>query len=188
MKKLISKMDRNLLIYLVDMAIIASSYALTWLMEHISIEGHWRLGQIALSTLFTLVVYTVLMLVFGVNRVIWRYANSKDYLQIFLVSGVSGVIASLIFEVYSAGEFSLLFSAFAVMLSSAMLTLSRISYRELVARRHKKTPVSQLRRLVIVGAGAAGYRMLDELKSNPGSGLEPVALVDDDENKLNRSI
>ena len=188
MKKLSSKPDRNLLIYLIDMAIIASSYGLTWLMEHISIEGHWRLGQIAMSTLFTLVVYTVLMLVFGVNRVIWRYANSKDYLQIFLVSGVSGVIASLIFEVYSAGEFSLLFSAFAVMLSSAMLTLSRISYRELVTRRHKKTPISQLRRLVIVGAGAAGYRMLDELKSNPGSGLVPVALVDDDENKQGRSI
>ena len=188
MKKTISKIDRNILIYLVDMIIIAASYGLTWLMEHISIEGHWRIGQIALSTLFTLVVYTVLMLVFGVNRVIWRYASAKDYLQIFLVSCVSGLIASLIFEVYSHGEFSLLFSAFAVMLSSAMLTLSRITYRELVVLKRNKPYSEEGRRLVIVGAGAAGYRMLDEIKSNRSSRLIPVALVDDDENKLNRSI
>jgi len=188
MKKLLSRIDRNLLIYLIDMTIIAASYALTWLMELISVKGQWSLGQIALSTLFTLVVYSVLMLVFGVNKVIWRYASSRDYLQIFFVSCVSGLIASLIFEVYSAGTFSLTFSAFAVMLSAAMLTLSRITYRELIVlKRHKNMP-DQGRRLVIVGAGAAGYRMLDEIKSNRSSGLIPVALVDDDESKLNRSI
>jgi FlaA1/EpsC-like NDP-sugar epimerase len=44
------------------------------------------------------------------------------------------------------------------------------------------------RRVLIVGAGDAGMTLLKELSMDPASGCQPVALVDDDPAKSNRSM
>ena len=175
------------MLYLIDMAIVACSYGVPWAMEMINGKGAMNIYSMLMNIAVTIAIYTVFMGMFRVNAVIWRYAGDGDYLHIFTVSGVSGVVASLVFEVLSKGKFSLLFSALGVILSTAVLTLSRIMYRELIVRKTKKS-VSAGKRLLIVGAGSAASIMLDEIKNNPACGLTPVALVDDDESKIGRYI
>jgi len=189
LKRLINRIDRNILLCLIDMAIVFCCYSATWLMVIASREMKWQMVEYLLSVGSAIVVNAVFMQLFRVNTTIWRYSGGRDFIRVFIVACVSGIVSTIIFELVTknAPHFNLLYSGFALLFAAAMLTLSRITYRE-YSDRNTKAIDKPKTRLVIVGAGSAGYRMADEIIKNSASGLLPVAFVDDDETKINRTI
>jgi FlaA1/EpsC-like NDP-sugar epimerase len=77
---------------------------------------------------------------------------------------------------------------FSIVLCTSLLTLSRILYRELRNAKQKYVPASDAKRLLIIGAGAAGSRLLDEIRTSPSCGLIPVGFIDNNPQKYGRSI
>lgn len=187
MRKNTEKFNRNLLLGLIDSTIISVSFLFCRILA-VFIE---RIEQprinYVLSAAIAVGSYLLIMNLFRVNKIIWRYASGREYLKIFFVSVVGGLFFCLLLEVLNFDAVPTLFNILVVLGCSLMLTFSRIFYREVIILSAHKAKGDE-KRLLIVGAGTAGTRMLDEIKTNPACGLNPVCFVDDDTQKINRII
>lgn len=187
MRKNTEKFNRNLLLGLIDSTIISVSFLFCRILA-VFIE---RIEQprinYVLSAAIAVGSYLLIMNLFRVNKIIWRYASGREYLRIFFVSVVGGLFFCLLLEVLNFDAVPTLFNILVVLGCSLMLTFSRIFYREVIILSAHKAKGDE-KRLLIVGAGTAGTRMLDEIKTNPACGLNPVCFIDDDTQKLNRII
>lgn len=187
MRKNTEKFNRNLLLGLIDSTIISVSFLFCRILA-VFIE---RIEQprinYVLSAAIAVGSYLLIMNLFRVNKIIWRYASGREYLRIFFVSVVGGLFFCLLLEFLNFDAVPTIFNILVVLGCSLMLTFSRIFYRDIIILSAHKAKGDE-KRLLIVGAGTAGTRMLDEIKTNPACGLNPVCFVDDDTQKLNRII
>ncbi len=186
MSKKNKPIKRNRMLCLIDATIISVTYILTRLLATLVSDIGYELFELVTDWVIVLVIYTLVMWLFKVNKTIWRYSSGRDYLYLFGVSCFSGVLACVALELMPYDSTPVIFNFLSFLISSLALTFSRVVYRELLIGMHKID--TDAKRLLIVGAGAAGSRMIEEIRSNPGCGLNPVCFVDDDPQKLMRSI
>lgn len=143
----------------------------------------------AMATL--LVVYPIVFKLFGVYRVIHRYAQYSEYLRFvaaFLAAGIVFAGCNLLEGLLVDGlSFSVGFLLVNVLLSAFGLLLSRLIYRVYVNRAEPDTPKA-LQNTLIVGCGHACLLLLAELKYHPEYRIKPVVAVDSDSAKKGRSI
>lgn len=186
MEKLKKALNRNFILYLIDMSVIGIIYTvmIIWAIAFTGIINRFYVYFIVLS--MVMVSYLLFLALFKVNRTIWRYSGARDYMYIFLISCLGGAVSSLIMEITGFDPMPMIFNVLAVLLCALALTFSRVAYREMVAGKDKTD--ANAKRLMIVGAGTAGWYMINEIKGNPGCGLNPICLVDDDRQKLYRNI
>ena len=184
MKKSGRFLNRDLILYLIDMSVIGAVYIFVLLFDTFSGKKLLPFYCYAAGLAVVISVYLFCFLLFKVNRVIWRYSGGRDYLKVFLVSLLGGAISCLILNVYYDAV-PVIYCVFAALVSSLLLVFSRIIYREVFNNRKMN---ENGKRLLIVGAGEAGSRMLGEILAHPACGLNPIAFADDDLQKLNRSI
>ncbi|MBQ8512125.1 MAG: polysaccharide biosynthesis protein [Clostridia bacterium] len=179
---------RNLALYLIDSAIVLLSYLLTWFSISFADGVIPQLSAAVPGLCIILGVFTACFSLLRVNRTIWRYAGGIDYILVFSVTCFSGAISCLILVLIGLDPVPFIFNVYAALISSAAMTLSRVVYRELVNSSFRTGVNSGGTRLLIVGAGVAGSRILEEIRSNPSCGLFPVGFADDNMQKLRRSI
>lgn len=120
---------------------------------------------------------------------LWRYAESREYLYLLLAAILGFCLYEIItrFIVTSIGMISfLLLTAIASLWVMCMLFL-RLMYRayrsrSMFSKRKGKIPAA------IIGAGAAGVQLLEELQSNPNSRYSVQCFFDDDPIKVHNRI
>lgn len=161
--------------------------------------------------LFTLLVYTGLAVAikpvtfyfFGVYRCYWPYAGAQELLSLWTAALTGVAVTSL--GVYSVA--SLIFDLRPLprsipiidwMLSFLFASGIRFLVRALVRRRivlplrqsrdALKCPADRQKRVLVMGAGEAGAMIVREMQENPGVGLFPVGLLDDDQAKIGFKI
>ena len=143
----------------------------------------------AMATL--LVVYPIVFKLFGVYRVIHRYAQYSEYLRFvaaFLAAGIVFAGCNLLEGLLVDGlSFSVGFLLVNVLLSAFGLLLSRLIYRVYVNRAEPDIQKA-LQNTLIVGCGHACLLLLAELKYHPEYRIKPVVAVDSDPAKKGRSI
>ncbi len=180
-------MHRVVILQLIDSAIVLCSFLLVHLAVFIDTGKSPELASITLEILVAMALCCLFSIFFRVNRIIWRYAGSTEYLYLIAVSLISGMVSCGISAISGIMELSFVFYSFAVLLASAVITLSRAVYQGMIThRQHSTDPHSK--RLLIVGAGSAGVRLLEEIYSTPGCGLVPCGFVDDSDQKKGRVI
>ncbi|MCF2595537.1 polysaccharide biosynthesis protein [Pseudoflavonifractor phocaeensis] len=129
----------------------------------------------------------VFQLLFHTYDSLWRYAESREYLSL-LTAAFCGFLA---YEVISRALMDSVIS-FILLVAIACLwvlgmLLVRFSYRVyrsrvLFRRGGPRVPVA------IIGAGAAGVQLLEELQSNPDSHYTVQCFFDDDPAKVHNRI
>ncbi len=144
---------------------------------------------VAMATL--LVVYPIVFKLFGVYRVIHRYAQYDEYLRFFAAFLSAGVVFSAI-NLLEGALFDCLayhvdFLIFNLLLSAIGLLLSRLIYRVFVNRVETDSD-KKPRNTLIVGCGHACLMLLSELRYHPEYRIKPVVAVDSDPAKFGRSI
>ncbi|MBE6963522.1 MAG: polysaccharide biosynthesis protein [Ruminococcaceae bacterium] len=118
---------------------------------------------------------------------LWRYAESREYLFLLVAAFCGFFVYEIVSRFVLGGAISfLLLCAVAGIWVLGMLLL-RFSYRVyrsrvLFRRDGTKIPAA------IVGAGAAGVQLLEELRSNPDSRYAVQCFFDDDPTKLHKRI
>lgn len=127
------------------------------------------------------------MVVCGVYKNIWRYAFIKDFLNciwgILLGTSVYHIITMLL-----GWEYPETFSAFAMVLSICAVVILRTGYSYIYNRfTRKESKREQAKPMLIIGAGDACRQVLAEIKKEECQYI-PVGLVDDDAEKLGRTI
>ena len=179
---------------LIDAALVAASYVCAYLLRY---DG--QLPDYEWQRIINILPYLVAMKLlcfslFGLYRGMWRYTSLEDMKNVLKSTVVSSLILVLAvlyiyhFRGYSRAAFiidwllSLLFIG-GVRIGVRLVLTNNIGSFWLLAKKG-----AQDKRLLIIGAGAAGEKAVREILENPGLKLNPVGFLDDDPLKQGKAI
>ena len=134
----------------------------------------------------------ILLHSFGQFRSILSYFGLADFGGVVVaISAVSAMMLGLWYwsEVNAAPPRGVIVMDF--LLSVGLITSFRLSLRVVRSWSQQARPMASTmgeRRVAIIGAGDVGEALAKDLLQHPGSGLHPVFFIDDDLNKVGRSI
>ena len=126
---------------------------------------------------------------FNCYNSLWSYDGEKEMTSIFIASLISGV-CFIIINTILGYKVRKLFYIISVLLVIVMAVGYRLAYRG-IRRLLSYISISNKQessRVLIVGAGSAGKLIIKEIFENPNLNKLPVAIVDDDDNKIGKSI
>lgn len=178
-----------------DAVLFVVSLCLAYLMRFEFIWSHVDLDQLSDLLLWMVPLKSILFLSLGLYRGMWRFTSVRDFWLLARACFLSTALIMMIilattrFHGFSRGIF----------VADCVITFFltgglRISIRSLFAfwsaSRAEMNPVVSLRsmRVLIVGAGQAGEKILREIMDNNALRYAVVGFIDDDPNKIGRSI
>lgn len=189
------------LMLLMDIVLLSISLALSALLRF-----EFKLTPDLLSKFITVlpIVLAVKISIFflmGLYRGMWRYTSVSDMVDIFkatFMSSVTVIIAILL--IFSFRGYSRAVFLIDGLLTFLFISGSRVGIRLLLVKSSgfgpdlvkkiitKSKGSKPYKRLIIIGAGDAGEKMLREISDNPRLDYLPVGFLDDDKKKLGRRI
>jgi FlaA1/EpsC-like NDP-sugar epimerase len=160
----------------------------------------FRLDQVSLNHIITILIWLIPLKLFiffslGLYRGMWRYTSIRDFwrlAQACIVSSLFIMVVILIiyrFEGFSRAVFILdggltflLTGGLRMVIRSYFMSWDRAQDADVVlGPKHSK-------RVLIIGAGAAGEKILREIFDNDQLRYDVLGFVDDDPRKLGRTI
>jgi FlaA1/EpsC-like NDP-sugar epimerase len=152
---------------------------------------------------YFVILKLIIFLSFGLYKGMWRYTGLVDLLGVLKASAASsGIIIVMILLIYRFEGFPRSVFILDWILTFFFVGGVRILLRLLLAEQAKgipsvrqffgfgngKTPSRRTKRLLIIGAGNAGEKMLREIKDNPRLNYEVVGFLDDNPKKKGMNI
>ena len=142
--------------------------------------------------IWLLLTYTVSLMVAlfigGIYSMITLHFGLIDSIKI----GVITIVFNLIFYLFIMSTqivYTPIELAFVFISEPALLIGLRVARRVLaIVLGYQQSDKSQIQRTLIIGAGAAGKMVIDELRTNRGLKATPVVVVDDDPSKWKRQF
>jgi FlaA1/EpsC-like NDP-sugar epimerase len=118
---------------------------------------------------------------------LWRYAQSIEYLMLF-VGGISSFLIFLVLDYILFGSgITVLLSTAGYSISFIMIICMRMSYRQYrsyVKSKFRKNKIP----IAILGADAAGVKLLEEIESYPECRYTSMYFIDDSIEKIGKRI
>lgn len=131
---------------------------------------------------------------FGLYRRYWRYAGFWDLVSLVLANSAASVVLTFLLAL-ALGADVISELPRSVLPLDWLLALSltagvRASVRAIAETTNRKAKgrARRVKQVLVAGAGDAGAMVVREMQRNPHLGLKPVALLDDDPQKLGRQI
>jgi FlaA1/EpsC-like NDP-sugar epimerase len=183
------------LIFFSDAVLVTAAYCLSYLLRF---DGDMTASQwltIRETLPYIISIKLICFFLFGLYRGIWRYTSLSDIRNVFIASAVSSAIIILaILYLYRFQHFSR--SVFAIdwvltfLFVGGLRTIIRIifSYHPLDQWHAGHQENHPLKKLLIIGAGDAGEKVLREIQETSWSKYEPVGFLDDDRDKQGKTI
>jgi len=132
------------------------------------------------------VVYLPILLLGGLYRVYWKYAGLPEITSAFILCVFAGFLTYLINIVFTLG-YSRSVLAMTSMLVAVSIVALRISPRAFryLQRQYKHIKYnSDMKRVMIIGAGSGGAYVLNLCKKDIYSSYVPVLIIDDNPAKI----
>jgi FlaA1/EpsC-like NDP-sugar epimerase len=168
--------------------IFAGAYHLAYLIRfefHVPLEY----GRVIRETiLYLLIAKAIGFLAFGLFQGWWRFVSIRDVLPIAAgCTAGSAIFAGM--DIFFLGNVTVPRSVYLLDWGITLLVVLAFRYlirmgREAFGRRHGEFT----RRVLIVGAGAAGQMIAREIHDNPALGMIEVGFIDDDKAKIGTRI
>ena len=164
----------------------------------IRLENLSALREYQYSLLIATIIFPIIKLSlfvgFGFYKRYWRYASIDELTQI-----VTAIIAAIILEMVFIGVLEYLIDIPGYLAPRSLPLLDgiisfilvcgiRYSIRAVERTSQRNKNFYKRDRVLIVGGGNAGVSILHEMQRNPKLGFNPIALIDDDPQKLGLSI
>lgn len=170
---------------LINIAYILA-YNLTYLRFDIGIDYALfkpYLDNIVIITVIKIFIYYL----FRLYNTIWKYAGSKELIQIILASIVSNsIILSYFFIIGQVVPRSIFIIV--GMIDILFIGGTRYLFKVFDLRRSLFKKEAETKRVMIIGAGDAGAAVIRELRTHQDSGSKPVIVIDDDVRKKGQRI
>jgi FlaA1/EpsC-like NDP-sugar epimerase len=180
---------RNRYLFLLDAVLLGLSTLVAYVVRF---EGFdW--GPAHLLTAMVYIAVTVplklgVLLHVGLYRRLWRFAGVAEMEHILVATtisaSISGLVGAGVLPVLGITPYRVPLSVLFIdaCLCAGAVALPRLFIR-LLGRRKQWRRLETAKRVLIVGAGAAGEIIVKELLSHPQLGLNPIGFVDDDRSK-----
>jgi FlaA1/EpsC-like NDP-sugar epimerase len=187
--KLSLRQLRNRHLLLLDAALLAASTLGAYVVRFEGFDWGTAMQFTALVYLaVSLPLKLAVLLYVGLYQRLWRFAGAAELEHILVATAISASVSGLVGAVLLPASgitpmrvpLSVLFID--ACLSAGAVALPRLFIR-LLGRRTQWRKLETAKRVLIVGAGAAGEIIVKELLSHPQLGLNPVGFVDDDRRK-----
>ena len=194
MKSLI--LNRNFYLMLsADAVLVALAYGLSFL-----VRFEWAIPSQSLVNLKTILPFIIPLkllcfFIFGLYRGMWRYTSLVDIKRTLNATAFSSMIIVLTilflyrFQGYSRSVFVLDF-VFTFLLVGGVRVLVRMVFAgdHSFPRIFYHHSESSTRRMLIIGAGDAGEKVLREILERDSISIKPVGFLDDDPVKFGKAI
>jgi len=167
-----------------DAIMITVAYLITYLF----ISEPFEYAPFLATVYAGVVTYILVFLLFGVYNGIVRFFSIKEYSICFLASLVSGLLVCAernLFSFLGSVRQHMLASVFIGVLCISLRAFCRLVLNYLLNRSNQG---QKRNRLLIVGAGHAGHRVIREILSTEFAKYDIVGLIDDDKAKLGCTI
>lgn len=179
-----------------DVIIFMLSLAMSYLARFDFVLGQTEMGQIRILLVWIVPLKLSIFFFFGLYRGMWRYTSVRDFWRLAHVCILSTLLVmAMVLIIYRFEGFSravfLLDGGFTFLLAGGL----RMAIRSYFARQERVQAglvdafqPKHRKRVLIIGAGAAGEKMLREIFDNYQLHYDVVGLIDDDPKKMGRSI
>jgi len=171
----------------INIILFSASYIVAFIVAFNGVLSQDSIHLIKITLPIVLIVRVAIFFVFQVFSGQWRDASITDMVAIGKSVTLSSVIMALIiyfiFNIKSIPVTLFVVDWLVVTILTGFTRFSQRLINELIVKKSDK-----VKRVLIVGAGSIGKRLIKEMKSNWEMGYAPVALVDDNPAKLNRTI
>lgn len=179
--------------FLVDSAVMALAYLTAFLLRFDFAEPWWGWRKVAASFVTVWAVQWIALVLFGCNKLLWRYVSVGDvprFVGAIGVSTVAFVILRLLFPEYRGLRPPYSITFFNSFLVVGGLLGVRLLWRLFVDEAFAWEAVvrGRVRRVLLVGAGSAGNLVARELRRQGERRQVVVGFLDDDPAKLHAKI
>ena len=194
---------RNTAYLLADIIIVNLVYFLTTTTYWIFRTDAALIRQLALRMPYVTLIYILCYAIFKVYQTAWRYAGLADMAK-YLISTVvgtcgvwvcdyilmkanrhliaNGTTSTLYFNVLPRTVY--LDSLLIIILFCLAIRFASRSYLMFKHEKDRKKHLSELKQILIIGAGEAGTSLIRDFENNSYRFGNPAALIDDDKSKI----
>ncbi len=190
MKKL--KDVKMLMMMLIDVILVNMAYLTAFYFKY----GNEMLGPPIIdykrSVIFISIVYLIFFYFFKLYESLWHYASTDEFLYAItgcIIADAASIIIGAIIGLTLPYSISILAGIFSVLYVIGFRITYRI-YRKYVKNTgiNSKSDKEINKRVMVIGAGTAGAMIIKEMKQHNEMKLLPVAIIDDDKDKLGKTI
>lgn len=165
---------------------ISYYFSYAWLRNTFQLKGF------ELEFLKTFILYLVcnvaVFFIFKIYKKMWQYADLVEFLYIGISCFTANALFALI-TVFLGMPLGIRTYVFTTLMGTFFTLVFRFIYSIDKTISGTTTPkADRAKRLLIIGGGSVCAAILRELKRNRANEYSPIAIVDDDLTKLNRSI
>ncbi len=180
---------RNRYLFLMDAVTLSAAPLWSYFVRFEGFEWGPQDSRTALLfVVFSVPIKLAILQGVGLYRRLWRHAGVAELERILLATTISAIataiLGAVVLPVLGITPVRVPLSVLFIdaCLTAALVSLPRLLVR-LLNRRVQRRRLEDARRVLIVGAGAAGEMIVKELLGHPQLGLNPVAFIDDDRTK-----
>jgi len=189
---------RNRYFFIADVLLMPLAVVLSFLLR-LDIPGLQPYTRtMLLFAALAALVKPVIFYMFGLYRRYWRYASVNELVTIALATLSGTAVVTLL--MYSLASLLVDFRPLprSILIIDWLVSLLLVGGTRFAVRLAANRPLSKLnhlrvserlqRRVLVMGAGDAGAMIVREMQANPGLGLTPVGLLDDNRAKVGMTI
>lgn len=168
---------RKFLKIFIDLCLIACAYYVAFLLRFEGLIPVRESQTMFMSMPFVLMIFLVLMILFGLYRGVWIYSSIRDLAIIGAAATLGVLLTFLIFDVGQVGfiprSILIIFWMLVGLGCGGVRLAHRVFYNTMrqIGKRFKH--------VLVVGAGNAGEMIIRQIVNEPELGYRAVAIVDD---------
>lgn len=181
---------RKLILIFVDAILVNLSYILAIYFRYEYSTFLELMKDYERVAFITTVIYLICFFIFKIYESIWTYASIDEFLLVIggcITANIVSIIPSLILKTQFSYAVNILSGIFVILLIVGFRVSFRI-YSRFTNILDNKSNSCNLKRTLIIGAGEAATLVIKEMKNNKSSEYTPVALIDDNEYKVGKSV
>lgn len=184
---------RKYFLMIADIALVSVCYLTTWVMLMGRISLTQYLLTLTVSWIGFVLCFFVMFWMFGMYESLWRYAEAHEFFKCCVATLLAAVVfvgITLVFLQPPTFAYRVPYSVYFIssMLAGMSTLYLRMFYRAYRNTRSGGRISSGAKKVLLVGAGHTGNAVIQDIKRAPDSKYDVVCIVDDDENKIGRTV
>lgn len=182
------KNRRAVFLMFMDIIAVNISYVLAYYIKFDKLTPVLEKKELLIK--YMIIITMIKIMTFGFFKLyksLWEYASIDEMIEV-VGATIAANALSIVFLIFVNAEVPRTIYIITPMMDMALVGGTRFFYRIFRRIKYGMTSIGDGKRVLIIGAGAAGVMVLKELRNHDSLRSKPVAFVDDNPKKKGKNI